>query len=305
MKRLFSLLLAALALCGAALAEVQPEAPALYNPRTAFFYSDRFDDPDALYAALNSGNDEQAQIEAEGCLTAKSEFMENGEVIAVEYAHLLPGPCGRMLVMRTDRYGFDLALYSSADVTIMNMDGEISLAPEDVGPFREEVDYMWDNYRFPFLPLERFLCHRTDANGLMYILAESSEGWMYEYVTAGEAGNYEMLEIRRYVPDADGGDYVYDLRVTFSSEGVEIPEAALALMMENAQVTADTLEATGNVNLRSLPSLSGEIVAIAEKGARMRYLGETRVDDRGVAWYKAEYKGREGWISSRFARLVW
>ena len=60
---------------------------------------------------------------------------------------------------------------------------------------------------------------------------------------------------------------------------------------------------TGNVNIRSTPGLDGDAQGTARAGATLDYLGETSVDERGVAWYKIRFNGIEGWISSKYAEL--
>jgi len=60
----------------------------------------------------------------------------------------------------------------------------------------------------------------------------------------------------------------------------------------------------GNVNIRSFPSLDGEDRGTLKEGSKAEFLGMTSVDDRGVTWYKVEYKDIIGWASSRYSKLV-
>lgn len=59
---------------------------------------------------------------------------------------------------------------------------------------------------------------------------------------------------------------------------------------------------TGNVNLRSGPGLNYESVGSVPQGTNLTYLGEVSIDERGVAWYKVDYKG-ESWVSSKYSEL--
>ena len=53
-------------------------------------------------------------------------------------------------------------------------------------------------------------------------------------------------------------------------------------------------------HVRDDPSLYGDSLTIARAGAVLRADGETRWDDRGVAWYYVCCNGYWGWISSRY-----
>lgn len=64
-----------------------------------------------------------------------------------------------------------------------------------------------------------------------------------------------------------------------------------------------TVVTTGNVNIRVGPGLDYGIIGSVGKGYTLSYAGETRYDERPVAWYRVHYKGGTGWISSRYALL--
>ncbi len=71
-------------------------------------------------------------------------------------------------------------------------------------------------------------------------------------------------------------------------------------------VSRDTsyIRATGDLNVRSSPSLDGKEIGGISSGNTASYLGQSSVDDRGVRWYKISYKGGSGWVSSRYCTLV-
>ena len=64
----------------------------------------------------------------------------------------------------------------------------------------------------------------------------------------------------------------------------------------------DKVTATGSVNLRKGPGLKYDIVATVDKGAELKYLGDTKTDSRGVKWYKVSYNGGTAWISSKYSK---
>ena len=59
----------------------------------------------------------------------------------------------------------------------------------------------------------------------------------------------------------------------------------------------------GDSNIRSTPSLSGKDIGTLPQGASATYLGQTSVDNRGVAWYRISYGGVTGWVSSMYTTL--
>ncbi len=66
---------------------------------------------------------------------------------------------------------------------------------------------------------------------------------------------------------------------------------------------SDIVEATGNVNLRKGPGLDYADIGTMKTGEKATYLGETKKDERGVAWYKVSFDGKTGWVSSRYSAL--
>ena len=77
--------------------------------------------------------------------------------------------------------------------------------------------------------------------------------------------------------------------------------AALMLMQGFAQAEVKT---TGDVWLRTGPGLDYESVAILKTGRTYEYLGESSVDERGVAWYRISVDDKTGWVSSRYSELI-
>ena len=76
----------------------------------------------------------------------------------------------------------------------------------------------------------------------------------------------------------------------------------LALLCLGSALAAEVVT-TGNVNLRVGPGLDFDVLASVPADSRLEYLNETSVDERGVAWYKVSYRGDDGWVSSKYARI--
>lgn len=75
---------------------------------------------------------------------------------------------------------------------------------------------------------------------------------------------------------------------------------ALCLSMVAALAESGTVWTTGNVNMRKGPGLGYSSIRSLSAGKKLSF-DKTSTDDRGVKWYRIEYKGRTGWISSKYA----
>ena len=80
-------------------------------------------------------------------------------------------------------------------------------------------------------------------------------------------------------------------------------------MNELEQVTGgkganQKIKATGDVFVRKGPSLDAADIGMIKNGKTVPFLGEIRIDNRGVAWYKVNYNGKTGWVSSKFSKIV-
>lgn len=85
--------------------------------------------------------------------------------------------------------------------------------------------------------------------------------------------------------------------------GKAISDEENAAGKEPAAQRAQTLCATGDVNLRDKPSLKGKVITGIPQGTLMEYLDKTSTDDRGVKWYKVRYNGKKGWVSSKYSKM--
>lgn len=79
---------------------------------------------------------------------------------------------------------------------------------------------------------------------------------------------------------------------------------ALLLAISLSVLTAlagGTIKTTGSVNLRKGAGLGYKIIRSIGKGVKLDY-DKTKKDGRGVLWYRVTYKGKTGWVSSKYAK---
>lgn len=60
---------------------------------------------------------------------------------------------------------------------------------------------------------------------------------------------------------------------------------------------------SGNVNVRSGPGIDYSTIGTVSRSQTLDYAGETRKDNRGVAWYSVNYYGKKGWVSSKYSSI--
>ncbi|MBQ8111068.1 MAG: SH3 domain-containing protein [Clostridia bacterium] len=76
--------------------------------------------------------------------------------------------------------------------------------------------------------------------------------------------------------------------------------AAFCLSMVGA-LADGVVRTTGNLNLRKGPGLGYKSIRTIGEGVTLEY-DKSEKDERGVRWYRVTYKGRTGWVSSKYAR---
>ena len=64
------------------------------------------------------------------------------------------------------------------------------------------------------------------------------------------------------------------------------------------------IKTTGQVNVRKGPGLDYGTYGTLAKGTIVSYLGATKKDNRGVAWYKINFNGTAAWISSKYSKFA-
>lgn len=60
---------------------------------------------------------------------------------------------------------------------------------------------------------------------------------------------------------------------------------------------------SGDSNVRTGPGLGYTSVGCLYQGQSASYLGNTSIDERGVAWYNVSFNGSSVWVSSRYTTL--
>ena len=86
-----------------------------------------------------------------------------------------------------------------------------------------------------------------------------------------------------------------DIRGQLNAENKPVIRLQMAL-------PGNFLTATASVNLRTEPNLEGEIIDSVESDTQLLFAGEEAADDRGVVWYKVEYRGNDAWVSSKYVQ---
>lgn len=66
---------------------------------------------------------------------------------------------------------------------------------------------------------------------------------------------------------------------------------------------ASSIYFTGDCNVRSGPGLGYGGIGSVNAGSYLIYLGSSRVDNRGVTWYKVSFGNSVGWVSSVYGRI--
>lgn len=60
---------------------------------------------------------------------------------------------------------------------------------------------------------------------------------------------------------------------------------------------------SGDSNVRTGPGLGYTSIGCLYQGQSASFLGNTSIDERGVAWYNVSFNGSTGWVSSRYTTL--
>ena len=72
---------------------------------------------------------------------------------------------------------------------------------------------------------------------------------------------------------------------------------------KDKKASGKTVKATGNMHLRKGPGLDYAEMGVIKAGKTATYLGSTKKDARGVAWYKVSFNSKTGWVSSKYGKL--
>ena len=116
-----------------------------------------------------------------------------------------------------------------------------------------------------------------------------------EYTVVGNANANEYFAYNKTAKDSRG---VVWYRVNNNGKGAWISSMYSAVVGDTQRVKSNGIN-----NLRKGPGLDFAIVGNMTDGQTARYLGETKLDSRNVAWYKISFGGNTCWISSKYASL--
>ena len=61
---------------------------------------------------------------------------------------------------------------------------------------------------------------------------------------------------------------------------------------------------SGDSYVRKHPDKDAPDYGVLYRGDSVPYLEEKRWDDRDVVWYKVSFHGHEGWVSSRYTKII-
>ncbi len=100
-----------------------------------------------------------------------------------------------------------------------------------------------------------------------------------------------------YTKDSRG---VYWLKVKYGSKTGWVSTRYARLGSNSSK----KVQATASVNIRLAPNKTSQILGFVTKGTKLTYRGKYVNDSRGVTWYHVYFDGQNGWISSKYSKLV-
>lgn len=68
--------------------------------------------------------------------------------------------------------------------------------------------------------------------------------------------------------------------------------------------SGEKVKATGDVFVRKHASKESEDIGVLYNGKTAPYLGEKKKDSRGVYFYKISFNGKNGWVSSKYSKII-
>lgn len=119
----------------------------------------------------------------------------------------------------------------------------------------------------------------------------------YEVYTSVSKGKYLS-----YLDDSSYDDRgVKWYKVDYKGKSLWISSNCATKTSHTSTSSDDRVITTADCNLREGPSLDYDIYTMVDEGSSLKYLGDSKKDDRGVKWYKVSYDGETLWVSSRNA----
>lgn len=194
--------------------------------------------------------------------------------------------------LKGDKYAHSSAYLKRGDILVTSTQGHTVVVLSD-GPKAEDTPE-------PSKLGERDLrrgCKGDDVRELQTDLIKLGYS-LPKYGADADFGSETEKAVRAFQLDhgllADGVMKEDDFKALFAALDGDAP----APVVQQVEITGSS------VNVRSGPGTNGtRVLGVAHKGDRLPYQGETRSVD-GRDWYLMEYSGQNGWVSSKYARLV-
>lgn len=100
-------------------------------------------------------------------------------------------------------------------------------------------------------------------------------------------------------------DILVGVHVNTEIEVVPVEEAAPAKQAAKPAAVKEKgyIRLTGSVNFRKNADKDSKKVGTIASGIKLKYT-EYQKDNRGVKWYKVSFKGKTGWVSSKYATKI-
>lgn len=158
-----------------------------------------------------------------------------------------------------------------------------------------------------------------DARGVTWLLVQYNGmvGWVSEkYVEMNGVDETNFYAYgNSYAPSYPSYDYeqegdseypVYDYGYDHDQEGdSEFPVYDYGEPESSDYISSygSVVATGGDTNIRSWADINSEKVGTLPNGKTAIYKGSSYTDDRGVRWDYIEYRGVQGWVSSRYTTL--
>ena len=120
-----------------------------------------------------------------------------------------------------------------------------------------------------------------------------------KYGADGDFGSETEKAVKRFQSD-------FNLAVTgvADAETMAAIESAIEAMKEPEPPKLSVEVTGGSVNVRNKPGVEGSrVLGFIHRGGKLPYRGVMREVD-GRDWYGVDYDGKDGWISSKYSKLV-
>lgn len=129
-------------------------------------------------------------------------------------------------------------------------------------------------------------CNLRRGPGLNYSSKKTLKKGVELVASEGEYDDRGVLWV--HVVGSYGSGWV---STTYLKKGKKVPQSYMVKAVD------------GSTYIRSIPSTDGRKLATLGKGKSATYLQMRTEDSRGVTWFKVSYKGKKGWVSSRYTEI--